>query len=293
MRVAPTVFAGPEAIGRSLASQIADQLAATAPGRRFLLGCPSGRSPQSTYRALADEVTARELDLSGLVVVMMDEYVERDPATGAMRRIDADAPHSCLRFGKVEIVNRLNAAVSLGRYISDDHYWVPDPARPEEYEEMIAASGGIDIFILASGASDGHIAFNPPGTDRDARTRIVTLGEQTRRDNLHTFPTFGGDLSRVPSLGVTVGVGTIREHSKRVVMVAHGATKAAAVRRITEAERYAPDWPATVLTECNYPQLLVDEDAAADLNAQRLNDRAAYPATRSAPRSPAGRAARH
>ena len=262
MRVTPTVFAGPEALGQALARLIAGELSAARPGQPFLLGCPSGRSPQSTYRALAREVATRQLDLSGLIIVMMDDYLEYDGPAGLMRRVDPRAPHSCLRFGRTEIVGRLNEAAGRGRHISQDHYWVPDPADPERYEEMIADHGGIDVFILASGATDGHVAFNPPGTERGTRTRIVRLAEQTRRDNLSTFPTFGSDLARVPRYGITVGVRTIREHSKRVVMVAHGDAKAATVRRIAAATHYAPDWPATVLTECVRPQLFVDEAAA-------------------------------
>jgi glucosamine-6-phosphate deaminase len=274
MLVEPTVFDGPAAVGRALAALIADELAEAGPSRPFLLGCPSGRSPRSTYVSLAREVAARDLDLSGLVIVMMDEYVERDPvaaggpgqssaAAAAMRRVDPAAPHSCVRFGQAEIVDRLNAAAGPGRGIDASRYWVPDPAAPQNYDRRIADHGGVDLFILASGATDGHVAFNPPGTARDVGTRVIRLAEQTRRDNLDTFPSFGGDLGRVPSYGVTVGVGTIREHSKRVVMVAHGTEKAGTVRRITAADRYQPDWPATVLAECARPALFVDKAAAS------------------------------
>jgi glucosamine-6-phosphate deaminase len=269
VRVEPTVFDGAGEIGCALAALIADELSATGPRGPFLLGCPSGRSPWSTYRSLAREVAARQLDLSGLVIVMMDEYVERDEGTGAMRRVDPGAPHSCLRFGQAEIVDRLNAAAGPGRGIGPGRYWVPDPASPERYDQLIADHGGIDLFILASGASDGHVAFNPPGTGRDTRTRIVRLAEQTRQDNLHTFPSFSGDLNRVPRYGVTVGVRTIREYSKRVVMVAHGDHKARAVRRMAESDRYLPEWPATVLAECARPALFVDAAAASGLGGNR------------------------
>ena len=278
MRVVPTVFSGPEAIGRALARLIADGLAATASGKQFLLGCPSGRSPHSTYRALAAEVAARDLDLRGLVVVMMDEYVEVDDG-GAMRRVDPDAAHSCARFGQVEIVDRLNAASGRGRGVTPDRYWVPEPSDPDRYDARIGASGGIDLFILASGATDGHIAFNPPGAEADSRTRIVALAEQTRRDNLHTFPAFGQNLDQVPEFGVTVGIGTIRDRSKRVVMVAHGAQKATAVRRLREAEHYEPDWPATVLSECAHPQLFVDEAASRDDDHRTDHPETTSPAT--------------
>ena len=267
MRVAPTVFDGPESVGRALAALIADELGARAPGRPFLLGCPSGRSPHSAYLALASEVAARRLDLSGMVIVMMDEYVESD-AVGVIRRVDPAAPHSCARYGQVEIVARLNAAAQPKQGIAPDRFWVPDPADPAGYDQMISGHGGVDLFILASGASDGHVAFNPPGTGRDSGTRVVRLAEQTRHDNLHTFPSFDRDIDRVPRCGVTVGVGTIREYSKQVVMVAHGDVKARTVMRVAMADRYQPDWPATVLAECARPRLFVDEAAASAITGR-------------------------
>lgn len=269
MRVEPRVFEGPEAVGRALAGLIADRISVAGPGRSFLLGCPSGRSPWTTYVALAREVAARHLDLTDLVIVMMDEYVERDDGTGQMRRIDVTAPHSCLRFGQIEIIDRLNAAADPGRGISPDRYWVPDPAAPGDYDRRIADHGGVDLFILATGAGDGHVAFNPPGTGRDTGTRVVRLAEQTRRDNLQTFPSFGQDIDRVPRYGVTVGVGTIRDQSKQVVMVAHGKLKAPAVRRIAAADTYQPDWPATIVADCASPLLFVDEPAATELTGRR------------------------
>ena len=269
MLVEPTVFDGPEAVGRALAALIADRIEEAGAGRTFLLGCPSGRSPWTTYVALAREVAARRLDLTGLVIVMMDEYVERDDGTGEMRLIDPTAPHSCLRFGQTEIVDRLNAAAGQGRGITRDRYWVPDPAAPGDYDRQIAGHGGVDLFILASGAGDGHVAFNPPGTGPDTATRVIRLADQTRRDNLHTFPSFGKDIDRVPRYGVTVGVGTIREQSKQVVMVAHGAPKARAVRRVAAADGYRPEWPATILADCARPLLFIDEAAATALNGHR------------------------
>jgi glucosamine-6-phosphate deaminase len=269
MLVEPTVFDGPEAVGRALAALIADRIGEAGAGRTFLLGCPSGRSPWTTYVALAREVAARHLDLTGLVIVMMDEYVERDDGTGEMRLIDPTAPHSCLRFGQTEIVDRLNAAAGQGRGITRDRYWVPDPAAPGDYDRQIAGHGGVDLFILASGAGDGHVAFNPPGTGPDTATRVIRLADQTRRDNLHTFPSFGKDIDRVPRYGVTVGVGTIREQSKQVVMVAHGAPKARAVRRVVAADGYRPEWPATILADCARPLLFIDEAAATELNGHR------------------------
>lgn len=245
MRVSPIVFPDPETLGRKLAAEIAVEIEdAARAGRPFTLGCPGGRSAASTYRALADEVAARRLDLGHVVIVMMDEYVEATPLGShgwEYHPIDPGLPHSCLRFGREEIVGRMNAAAGPGRGITPERLWGPDPADPEAYDRQIAELGGIDLFLLASGAGDGHIAFNPAGSPADSWTRVVPLGEQTRTDNLATFPTFGG-LDDVPRYGVTVGIGTIRTQSKRVVMVAHGSDKGKAAARLARAEGYEADW---------------------------------------------------
>jgi glucosamine-6-phosphate deaminase len=163
----------------------------------------------------------------------------------------------------VEIMDRLNAERPEHLRIPADRLWVPDPADPDAYEDRIADAGGVDLFLLASGAGDGHVAFNPPGTDAGARTRVVALPESTRRDNLATFPSFGGHLDAVPRFGVTVGVATIRARSAEVVMVVHGPDKTAAAERLSAATAYDPAWPATVWVECRHPHLFLDRAAAA------------------------------
>jgi glucosamine-6-phosphate deaminase len=263
MRVVPTVFPDAEVLGQALAEMIAEQLAVSAEtGRAFLLGCPGGRSALSTYQALAGEVARRRLDLSHLVIVMMDEYVERDAVSGQFRRVDACAEHSCVRFGQMEIRGPLNRAAGPGRGVTQDRFWVPDPQSPELFDKLIADHGGIDLFILATGATDGHVALNPAGTLLDARTRVVTLAEETRRDNLATFPSFGNRIENVPLYGVTVGVGTISEQSKAVVMVVHGPDKAVAAGHLVKAEHYEAGWPSTILSDCANPQLFIDVAAS-------------------------------
>src|SRR4051812_43264360 len=137
------VFADADELGRTLATRIADGIAATPPGGHYVLGCPGGRSPRTTYGALAAEVARRRLDLRRLIVAMMDEYVDDDGANA-----DADAPHGCVRLGGVEIVQPLNAAAGPGRGVTPDRLWVPDAADPAAYEDRLADAGGIDLFLL-------------------------------------------------------------------------------------------------------------------------------------------------
>lgn len=260
MRLAPRVFADPATMGEAAAALVLDRLDRAPRSRPFVLGCPGGRSPLPTYAALARQASAGGHDLSRCVIAMMDEYLVDGP-DGTLVAETPAALHSCRRFGRTEIVERLNAGLPPAHRIRPAHLWVPDPADPDAYERRLDGALGVDVFLLASGASDGHIAFNPPGTAPDARTRVVALPESTRRDNLQTFPSFGGDLSAVPAHGVTVGVATIREVSREVVMLVHGAHKRAAAAQLRDAAHYDPAWPATVVAECRSPHLFVDADA--------------------------------
>jgi glucosamine-6-phosphate deaminase len=67
----------------------------------------------------------------------------------------------------------------------------------------------------------------------------------------------------VPLHGVTVGIETIAGQSAEAVMMLCGEHKQEAYRRLTTATAYDPEWPATIITECRRPTLLVDRAAAA------------------------------
>jgi glucosamine-6-phosphate deaminase len=226
-------FADTRELGAALADEI--QARHDACDGPFLLGCPGGRSLRGTYAALAGRRLER------LVVVMMDEYV------GA----PADAHFSCTRFAHEEI------AAPLG--VPPERVWLPDAADPGAYDERVAAAGGIDLFLLASGASDGHVAFNPPGSPRESRTRVVEIAESTRRDNLATFPGFTG-LDEVPTHGVTVGIATIAAaRAARLVLL--GAGKREAARRLLALDDYDPAWPASVVHAVPDAEIWLDQEA--------------------------------
>jgi glucosamine-6-phosphate deaminase len=210
-------FADADELGRTLAAEIV----AASPS---LLGCPGGRSLLTTYRALPDvwETTA----------VLMDEYVPV-PSTSAH--------YSCRGFAEREIRAR--------------DVWIPDPRDPELLDERIDAAGGIDIFLLASGASDGHVAMLGPGAPRDGRTSVVELAETTRRDNLATFPEFSS-LDDVPTHGVSVGLGTITD-ARALRLVVHGPDKRAATEHLLALGRYDPAWPVSIVHEHDDAEILL------------------------------------
>jgi glucosamine-6-phosphate deaminase len=253
------VFDSPEYIGEQLAERILGGIAgAKAAGRRFLLGCPTGRTPRPVYESIARRLSESGQDICHLILVMMDEYLEK---TGnGFRYAQPDETWSCHNFARREIVERWNHHLPKLHRLGDDSVWFPDPVDPAAYDPRIGEAGGIDFFLLASGASDGHVAFNPPGSRRDSRTRIIELPESTRRDNLQTFPAFGS-LAAVPTHGISVGIATIAS-AKEAVMVLWGKGKTESLRRVDSRQSYDSDWPATVIHECVRGEIVADRDAA-------------------------------
>lgn len=256
-----TVHPSPDALGDAVASSILDEIDRANDSRsRFLLGAPTGRTPRPILAALAKQLAARPRDLSRVTLVMMDEYLVPPPFGGKLAWASRDSDFACHAYVWSEYLPALNTSLPRAAQLGNESVWFPDPDDPAEYERRIADAGGIDFFVLASGASDGHVAFNQPGSPRDSRTRVVPLSEPTRRDNLATHPAFGS-LENVPKFGVTVGIGTIAS-ARTAAMVVWGAGKRETFRRLAAATRYDPQWPATVIHEVPDGRIIADEEAA-------------------------------
>ncbi len=264
VQVLPT----PEAIGLQAADQLLEAIgAAAADGRRYLLGLPTGRTPKPVYAAMAARLAHRPQSLSHVTLVMMDEYLV-DGGAGYEYALAPGTP-SCHAFVATEIVGAFHRVLPDAMHLSSSAVWFPDPQNPESYDQQIAAAGGIECFVLASGASDGHVAFNPPGTPIDSITRVVALSEATRRDNLRTFPSLG-HLDAVPRFGVSVGMATITV-ARSALMLVWGADKAESARRIQGATAYDPSWPATVIHACRNAIIVIDAAAAAALTERAID----------------------
>jgi len=234
-----------EAAGQLVAAHILDAVEAKA-GAPFLLGCPAGRTPVTTYAALGPLAAARRVDLSNVEIVMLDEYV----VDGELA--DLAAHYSCRRFIREALVDSGVVALSKVR--------CPDPHSPGSYDEWIAAAGGLDVVILGCGTSDGHVAFNPPGTSAESPTQVVQLAESTQRDNLATFPEFNS-CDEVPGAGATMGLRTIRA-ARSAVMILLGSEKVKAFERTACMTAFDPQWPASILHLCEDGWLVADEAAA-------------------------------
>ncbi|WP_329001226.1 hypothetical protein OHA18_43100 [Kribbella sp. NBC_00709] len=238
-----TVMPDAAQLGEAVAQRILEQLTTG----RAIIGFPAGRS--ATPVATALRKSGARLD--GLQIVMMDEYVTR--RAGRWELLDPRTPHSCIGWAQRNLLGPLG--------LGPTSLLTPDPNDPEAFKDEILDRGGIDLFLLASGQGDGHVALNGPGTPRDAPTRVVELPESTRRDNMSTFPNLQSPAD-VPAYGVTIGTAELAELSHSAVMLLWGSNKADAFDRISQADRYDPLWPATIVHDCRNAGIYADEAAA-------------------------------
>ncbi|MBR4420346.1 MAG: glucosamine-6-phosphate deaminase, partial [Clostridia bacterium] len=113
-----------------------------------------------------------------------------------------------------------------------------------------------DIQLLGLG-SNGHIAFNEPGTPFGSVTHVVDLQESTIKDNARLF----NDISEVPHQAFTMGLKNIM-NAKKILILASGANKAKAVYGMLHGE-VTESLPASVLQLHPDCTLIIDESAAS------------------------------
>jgi glucosamine-6-phosphate deaminase len=212
-----------------------------------VLGLATGSSPLRIYDELARRHAEEGLTFAHAQAFMLDEYVG----------IADDHPQRYRNVIDTEIATRVDFAE--GAVHGPDGSADDLAAASAEYDRMIAEAGGIDLQILGIG-TDGHIAFNEPGSSLSSRTRVKTLTRQTRADNARFFD---DDIDHVPSRCLTQGLGTIME-AKHLVLIAVGGNKAEAVHQMVEGPISAM-WPATVLQMHQHVTVLVDDQAASRL----------------------------
>ena len=208
---------------------------------KLVMGLPTGQTPVAVYDRVVSECKREYRCFQSVVTFNLDEYVG----------IPRDHPGSYYTF----MQRHLFAHVDIDP--KDTH--IPNGRAPdlkvesERYERSIRNAGGIGLTFLGLG-SNGHIAFNEPGTPFDSRTHVVALSESTRKANAAFF------LDQpVPTHAITMGIGTILE-SQRIVLLASGEKKREAIARLRSGEQSA-DFPGSALW--SHPDVLVLVDKAA------------------------------
>ena len=98
-------------------------------------------------------------------------------------------------------------------------------AECRRFEAAIRQAGGIDIQLLGIG-ENGHMGFNEPFSPVASRTREVHLTPSTRAANARFFD---DDIDRVPPAALSMGIGTILE-ARKIILIASTYNKAEAIK---------------------------------------------------------------
>ena len=205
-----------EKVCHLIASNIGDKVKHQ---NNFVLGLATGSTPIGIYEKLS---MMNHINFRDTTTFNLDEYVG----------IDKHHDQSYQYFMNKHLFSNLNFR---------KHYF-PTEENYNEYDLMIKSYGGIDIQILGIG-TNGHIAFNEPGSSRYSATRIVDLTENTIKDNSRFFD----NIKDVPTQAYTMGLSSIMS-AEKIYLVAVGKHK----KEILEEAVYGgitEDIPASLLQE--------------------------------------------
>ncbi|RYY53339.1 MAG: glucosamine-6-phosphate deaminase, partial [Chitinophagaceae bacterium] len=237
------------AAAREIASLIRAKQSA---GEQAILGLATGSTPKKVYAALVRMHKEEGLSFRNVVSFNLDEYYSLAP----------DALQSYRRFMDENLFRHID--------IPAENCYLPDglvaaekvKQHCEQYEQLITSFGGIDLQLLGIGRN-GHIGFNEPGSHVSSVTRLITLDHSTRFDAAYDF----GNLSNVPRKAITMGVGTILQ-ARRVILLAWGERKSGIISQAIEGP-VTEFVPASYLQGHQNVEFILDESAAAELTRRK------------------------
>lgn len=212
---------------------------------RAVLGLATGTTPLGLYSRIIADHKENGTDYSKIRTVNLDEY----------KGLPKTHEQSYAYFMKKNLFDGLG--------ITPEQTNIEDGTAKDEKAECLQYDALLeelprDIQLLGLG-SNGHIAFNEPGTSFGSGTHVVTLAESTIKDNARLFE----DIFEVPQKAYTMGIKQIMQ-AKKILILASGANKAEAVYKTVKGE-VTEQVPASVLQL--HPNCILIADRAA---AQKL-----------------------
>ena len=209
---------------------------------KAVLALPTGRTPLGMYRELVRMYANGSIDFSQTRIFNLDEYLD-------IPQTDERSFNRYLQRNFLSLINVPKTNVILLPSTADT-------AACEKHEHAIANVGGIDLLIAGVG-TNGHIAFNEPGSAVESRTRIVELAASTMT-NMRAVFTSGP----VPARAVTMGIGTILE-ARRILVLASGQSKRHALAGLLLGP-VTRDNPVSALRLHKDVTVIADQEAMGD-----------------------------
>ncbi len=216
----------------------------------FVLGLPTGSSPEGMYAELVKAYKEGRVSFKNVITFNMDEYVG----------LPESHPQSYHSFMAEHLFNHIDCPKKNIHILNGNAEDLQ--AECQHYEDMIREASGIDLFLGGIGP-DGHIAFNEPGSSLRSRTRIKTLTSDTRIANSRFFD---NDPEKVPAHALTVGVGTVMD-AKEVLILVNGHNKAEALHAAVEGG-ITQKWTISALQMHEHGTIVCDESATDKLTVE-------------------------
>ena len=207
-----------------------------------VLGLATGTTPIGLYKRMIEDCK-QGTSYNNIKTVNLDEY----------QGLDVNSDQSYVYFMRDNLFNHIDIDLNNTNI---------ENGKAENAEEECARYNALlealqqDIQLLGLG-SNGHIAFNEPGTPFGSVTHVVDLQESTIKDNARLF----NDISEVPRQAFTMDLKNIM-NAKKILILASGANKAKAVYGMIHGE-VTESLPASVLQLHPDCTLIIDEAAAS------------------------------
>lgn len=211
----------------------------------FLLGLTTGKTPLGLYRELVERHKAGKVSFKNVAVVSLDEFYPIAPEHKQSRNYRIHE----------EFLNHID--------IDKSNVHIPDATVPvseisdycKKYDEIASK---VDFMIIGMG-EQGQLGFNEPGSYEKSRTRLVQLSLNSRKVQSKFF----SQEKEVPTMAITMGIGTILK-AKKIVLMAWGENKAEAIQRVVEGED-TEMIPASLLQSHPDIEVVIDEIAGEKL----------------------------
>lgn len=258
LRMRVDVAKTPDDVYRTIAAEMFEELSAnTAAGRetRWVLPC----GPLGQYRHFAALVNASTLNLEGLHVFHMDDFLDWQA-----RPLSVDHPFSL----RGSMLRNFYGTLDKDHNVPDDQRHFPDPYSPDALSEALAAVGGADTVWGGIGYR-GHVAFNEPPRSpwhvvtveqlASSRTRILQLNEDTLI--AMSQRSAGGCSQVVPPMGITIGMADMIAGRRVRLFSTTGAWKQAIIR-VAAFSAPCVEYPVTLFSEHSNASILVDAATA-------------------------------
>jgi glucosamine-6-phosphate deaminase len=207
-----------------------------------VLGLATGSSAIGTYEQLVEWYQKGDLDFSEVTSINLDEY------KGLPREND----QSYYYFMNEKLFSKVN--IDPNRTYLPNGMELDSDKACEDYNNIIENCGGVDLQLLGLG-HNGHIGFNEPSGEFEAKTHCVDLAESTIIANQRFFE----NADDVPKQAYTVGIKTIMQ-AEKIVVVVSGKDKAAILKEAFFGP-ITPQIQASILQLHSDVTVIADEDA--------------------------------